>query len=586
VINGCSPTPELYAHVSGTTWAKLNGGAIIEYIRSVTEPTDKSAKWIDETTDTCGVQRVKSHIGDKWETVAWFDTVGKVFSNFPPLYVLSSGQSNATSRDGGGDNSTNNAVTVFDYFTGEWVIASPGNAVFKPQPTCVPCNNYVTNFGKAGASDGRIVKIVSYSYGNQSIGQWSDPPPSPMGDSLVAIINQSGVPFFDAFLWAQGESNHLNPPNAYHVDFYNIITKLVATGKVDKKNTNTLIAEIAGVNNNMNISFNYMSNDTFANIRTVPTRDLTLIDTDHLSGSSLEELGKRFYYAYRDGTKTATGLWIIDDSYSIYNTQKRSVGVGGKPTSGVRLDIYGRELQLGCDISTGNAEVSTRLQNDIKVAAISMPEFTGTARFGMLNSSSTAATNNVLFGGGIGGYSPATNVAFYTGAKNTTGGTSQADIDQFGYFYIRSKLGIGTYSGGEKFTVVGNAELRGISPYLYFNSSSTGYSFLQGGVGVSGSGAGNYTSFVNQSNVGFSVSTGGVLSIVSEPTTGRVGFGTASPSEMVDVVGNVKASGHLIIGSWTTATRPTPAANTYPIGFNTTTAKHEGWDGSNWNAFY
>lgn len=37
---------------------------------------------------------------------------------------------------------------------------------------------------------------------------------------------------------------------------------------------------------------------------------------------------------------------------------------------------------------------------------------------------------------------------------------------------------------------------------------------------------------------------------------------------------------------WTTATRPTAAGGEYPMGFNTTTGKHEGWDGTTWNAFY
>ena len=37
---------------------------------------------------------------------------------------------------------------------------------------------------------------------------------------------------------------------------------------------------------------------------------------------------------------------------------------------------------------------------------------------------------------------------------------------------------------------------------------------------------------------------------------------------------------------WTTATRPTPAIGEYPWGFNTTTNKHEGWNGTTWNAFY
>lgn len=38
--------------------------------------------------------------------------------------------------------------------------------------------------------------------------------------------------------------------------------------------------------------------------------------------------------------------------------------------------------------------------------------------------------------------------------------------------------------------------------------------------------------------------------------------------------------------SWTTATRPTPLTGQYPMGFNTTTSTHEGWDGSAWNNLY
>ena len=67
---------------------------------------------------------------------------------------------------------------------------------------------------------------------------------------------------------------------------------------------------------------------------------------------------------------------------------------------------------------------------------------------------------------------------------------------------------------------------------------------------------------------------------------GRFGVGVADPTTSLDVSGDIKASGSIIPGRWTTATRPTPAANTNPIGFNTDTGKHEGWDGSAWNSFY
>jgi len=37
-----------------------------------------------------------------------------------------------------------------------------------------------------------------------------------------------------------------------------------------------------------------------------------------------------------------------------------------------------------------------------------------------------------------------------------------------------------------------------------------------------------------------------------------------------------------IVQYWTTATRPSPGANDYPIGFNTDTSQFEGYNGSAW----
>jgi len=64
----------------------------------------------------------------------------------------------------------------------------------------------------------------------------------------------------------------------------------------------------------------------------------------------------------------------------------------------------------------------------------------------------------------------------------------------------------------------------------------------------------------------------------------KLGVGTTLPTEKVDVNGNIKASGSLIPGRWTTATRPTPAANTNPVGFNTDLGSLENYDGASWYA--
>jgi hypothetical protein len=64
---------------------------------------------------------------------------------------------------------------------------------------------------------------------------------------------------------------------------------------------------------------------------------------------------------------------------------------------------------------------------------------------------------------------------------------------------------------------------------------------------------------------------------------GRFGVGVADPTTSLDVSGDIKASGSIITGRWTTAARPTPAANTNPIGFNTDLGSLENYDGITWH---
>jgi hypothetical protein len=463
---------------NGTAWVPDTDLAREQKYRLQSTAPDTTYTWIDQSTAVSNVADVKDYVLGEWETIGYFDITSKAYSNTPPLYVLSSGQSNATSRDGGGNISTNPLSTVFNYFTNSWEIASPGNAVFKPQPNCFPCNNYVTNFAKAANVDGRIVKIVSYSFGNQSIGQWADPPPSPMGDSLLLVLNNSGIPRVDVFLWFQGESDHLIPPAAYPPLFQNVLDRLATTGKFNKRRTPVLIAEIPGVNNAMNEAFNFLANDTMSNIRVVQTRDLPLIDTDHLSGTGLEELGKRFYDVFDNGLKTNEDIWSYQSDFKAYNTLKRNIGIGGEAITGVKLNVIGREITVGTDLVTANADVSTLLDGT-KNGYFTMHPYLSTAQRVMAIGGFIGSNNSeIAFGGGSSGHQPAQNVSFWTGAFGTSGGTPKMNVDPSGYVWVRERLGINTFSGTERLTVDGNVDIRGTaSPYLLLKNA-----FLQADV--------------------------------------------------------------------------------------------------------
>lgn len=76
----------------------------IRIVRQSTIPIDTTIKWIDAgNTSVVGIENVYEFQKGSWTQTEWYSSVGKVYSNQRPLYVLSSGQSNATPRAEGGE---------------------------------------------------------------------------------------------------------------------------------------------------------------------------------------------------------------------------------------------------------------------------------------------------------------------------------------------------------------------------------------------------------------------------------------------------------------------------------------------------
>lgn len=66
VINGCTPTPELYAYISGTTWAKLNGGTTYTAGTGISI----SGNEIEADTSLLATQYDLSQAGVSWPLLA------------------------------------------------------------------------------------------------------------------------------------------------------------------------------------------------------------------------------------------------------------------------------------------------------------------------------------------------------------------------------------------------------------------------------------------------------------------------------------------------------------------------------------
>ena len=75
--------------------------------------------------------------------------------------------------------------------------------------------------------------------------------------------------------------------------------------------------------------------------------------------------------------------------------------------------------------------------------------------------------------------------------------------------------------------------------------------------------------------------------MVTDAANDRVGIGTATPSEKLEVNGTIKISGDMLkMSGITTTERNALTAVAGDIIYNTTDNKHQGYDGTSWNNLY
>lgn len=218
------------------------------------------------------------------------------------------------------------------------------------------------------------------------------------------------------------------------------------------------------------------------------------------------------------------------------------------------------------------------------------------------------------------GTGAAGKVAYWTGAKSLASNSN--------FSFDGTNLGIGTASPSQKLHVrngsllIQNSSADFVGGFIESTSATLvandrqylSFGHLGGELGkIGGVWSGTtYDFFID----GYA---GAFNRIATFKGTGRVGIGTTSPAQLFHVEGSARITGNAGTGTsvmlrdangdisnatlgmgigitsgtlsatvtvWTTATRPTPSGGTFPIGFNTTTGKHEGWNGSEWNEFY
>ena len=267
-----------------------SGGA---YAFTSTAP-DTALLWIDATTyDSTGVFEVKDYF-DTWKTVAWYDSVGKVFSPQPPIYGIVTGQSNATPRSSGGNNTPSPYTSWWDAGLGRWA------PITLPAAWTTGAGNawWGINFGQEAAEvDKRIVKLIYVARGGRPISGWLEGQLE--WNEITNRVDSSSIPRIDLVMWYQGESDYDRVTSDYADDWNAVYSQFKAFPEWTDE-AQILVAQLNTEEpyNLQNGFFNTLAVDTIPNTKVVKNTDTDRADSQHINAAGYETLGKRMYQTY------------------------------------------------------------------------------------------------------------------------------------------------------------------------------------------------------------------------------------------------------------------------------------------------
>ena len=306
------------------------GGGTDEYYQLSSTSPDTSLLWIDSNTwDSTTVFQVKDFIGEGWRKIGYIDTVNYFFSAQEPIYAVITGQSNATSRNSGGDNVEPDNASI--WYNGRF------RPLLVPEYTDGAGDNWWgTHFAKEAQEQGRIVKFIHVALGGQPISQWDNG--AVLREDLRLQIDSAKMPRIDVVMWYQGESDYQREVSAYKSDWYNVYDWFTSLHEWTD-NSQMIAAQINTEPpfNRMNEFFNQLAIDSIPNTKVVYNTATQRIDGQHIGNEGSVVLGRRMYKTFtgqldfnplleikadRDSVLSFTDSRsiIISDSFSVVST--------------------------------------------------------------------------------------------------------------------------------------------------------------------------------------------------------------------------------------------------------------------------
>lgn len=269
----------------------ISGG--INYAMQTTAPTDTTIFWLDNSTGAKGVWPLKQRIIGVWRTVQWYDPVANFLSAKRPLYVLGTGQSNMFYRTTGGDLAVDNRVVEWIPGGSSWAIANrvSGNA-----------NNIALQFAKQVAKkENRVVRFSVVAEASKPIEDWYHG--GTKTNQITAVIRAAQIDSLDVVLFRQGEQNATlgDADTTYARKFYTVFKDyrdsswFGKSGKILAGGLNESYINTGVFNFYQRINNGDVSGLGFIGVNML---GLSRVDGIHISGPSIDTVGKRYYEAY------------------------------------------------------------------------------------------------------------------------------------------------------------------------------------------------------------------------------------------------------------------------------------------------